>query len=395
MQHYRVDPALATDLAAFGGTTLGRCFSCGNCTAVCGLSKGDTVFPRKIIRYLQVGLSDRLLESPEPWLCYYCGTCSDTCPRSAEPGELMMAARRWLVSRYDWTGLSRRLYLSEVWEFGLLAAIALFVLALFAVPGWLGIPFGFAAIDAAAAAHVRLDLFAPSPVVHAGDLALAALLAVLLGINAARMARFVARGRAGLKVPLSIWLGKAHEFVLHGATQKRWLQCDNHARGPWLRHFLLVTGYATMLLLVVAFLPAFQRDDASFHWTALFGYYGTATLLGVTLLAMRSRLKKQAQYHRFSHVSDWTFLVLLFLTALSGIALHAARLLDLPWPTYVLYVVHLMIAVPMLIVEVPFGKWNHLLFRPLAQYLVLVREEALARQPAPAVPARHAPATAR
>jgi quinone-modifying oxidoreductase, subunit QmoC len=395
MQHYRVDPALAEDLAAFGGNTLGRCFSCGNCTAVCGLSKGDTVFPRKIIRYLQVGLSDRLLESPEPWLCYYCGTCSDTCPRSAEPGELMMATRRWLVSRYDWTGLSRRLYLSEAWEFGLLAGIAAFVLALFLVPGWLGMPFGFAAIGAAATEHVRLDLFAPNPAVHAGDLVLAALLVLLLGINAFRMASFVARGRAGLKVPLSIWLGKAYDFVVHAATQKRWLQCDNDARGPWLRHFLLVTGYATMLLLVVAFLPVFQRDDARFHWTALPGYYGTAVLLGVTALAIRSRLQKKVQYHRFSHASDWTFLVLLFLTALSGIVLHAARLFDLPWPTYVLYVVHLMIAVPMLIIEVPFGKWNHLLFRPLAQYLVVVREAAMARQPAPTVHARHAPATAR
>ncbi len=206
MQHYRVDPDLGEELAAFGGSTLGRCFSCGNCTAVCGLSKGDTVFPRKIIRYLQVGLSDRLLESPEPWLCYYCGTCSDTCPRSAEPGELMMATRRWLVSHYDWTGLSRRLYLSEAWEFGLLGLIAAFVLSLFLVPGWLGVKFGFAAIDAAAAAHVRLDLFAPNPWVHTGDLLLAALLALLLGINAARMSRFVARGRAGLEHPASIWI---------------------------------------------------------------------------------------------------------------------------------------------------------------------------------------------
>ena len=135
-----------------------------------------------------------------------------------------------------------------------------------------------------------------------------------------------------------------------------------------------------MLLLVVAFLPWFQREDAEFHWTALLGYYGTVTILGVTLLAMRSRLQKKEQYHKFSHVSDWTFLVLLFLTALSGIVLHLFRLFDMPWPTYVLYVVHLMIAVPMLIIEVPFGKWNHLVFRPMAPYLVAVRE-AGARSP--------------
>ena len=105
---------------------------------------------------------------------------------------------------------------------------------------------------------------------------------------------------------------------------------------------------------------------------------------------MRSRLQKKEQYHKFSHVSDWTFLVLLFLTALTGIVLHLFRLFDMPWPTYVLYVVHLMIAVPMLIIEVPFGKWNHLVFRPMAQYLVEVREAAHARQPAPAPAPRHA-----
>ena len=391
MQYYRMDPALSTELAAFGGTTLGRCFSCGNCTAVCGLSKGDTVFPRKIIRYLQVGLSDRLLESPEPWLCYYCGTCSETCPRDAEPGELMMATRRWLVSKYDWTGLSKRLYLSEAWEFGLLAGVALFVLAMFLVPGWLGAAFGFSAINTSALEHVRLDLFAPTGVIHYADLALAGLLGVLLGVNALRMVLFVRKGMRNLKTPPSIWLGKAYEILVHGATQKRWLQCDNDARGKWLRHFLLVTGYATMFLLVIVFLPAFQREGSDFHYTAIFGYYATVVLLGVTLLAMRSRLKKQEQYHRFSHASDWMFLVLLFLTALSGIALHAVRLLDLPWPTYILYVVHLMIAVPMLVIEVPFGKWNHLVFRPVAQYLVAVREVAQARQPAPAPPPRHAP----
>jgi len=96
--------------------------------------------------------------------------------------------------------------------------------------------------------------------------------------------------------------------------------------------------------------------------------------MGVTLAFMRDRVKKQAEIAKYSHVTDWMFLVLLFLTSLSGILLHLARLLDLPWPTYVLYVAHLMIAVPMLVVEVPFGKWQHLVLRPVAAYLVAVRE---------------------
>jgi ferredoxin len=378
---YRLNPALADELAEFGGGTVNKCFNCGNCSAACSLSKGNTVFPRKVIRLLQLGIEERLVESPEPWLCYYCGGCSDTCPREAHPGELMMAVRRWLTSKYDWTGISRRLYLSTAWELGMLGAGALLVLSLFVVPGLLGAAFGFQAVTGPALEHVRLDLFAPKAWVHYGDWALALLLVVLLGLNARRMAKFVLRGEPGLKVPLSTWFSKLSELVVQGVTQKRWLECDNDTRMRWLQHFLLVTGYATMFLLVVVFLPWFQRDTSEFHISAILGYYGTAVLLGFTVVAIRGRLRKREAIHRFSHVSDWTFLVLLFLTALSGIVLHAFRLLDLPWPTYVAYVVHLMIAVPMLLIEVPFAKWAHLFYRPAAKYLSAVLEEARAQRP--------------
>jgi hypothetical protein len=45
--------------------------------------------------------------------------------------------------------------------------------------------------------------------------------------------------------------------------------------------------------------------------------------------------------------------------------------------TYVVYVVHLMIAVPMLVLEVPFAKWTHQLYRPLVVYLMKVKTRAL------------------
>ena len=42
-----------------------------------------------------------------------------------------------------------------------------------------------------------------------------------------------------------------------------------------------------------------------------------------------------------------------------------------------MYTFHLIIAVAMLVVEVPFGKWAHLLYRPLAVYLKNVKDKAL------------------
>ena len=294
----------------------------------------------------------------------------------------MMATRRWLTAQYDFTGLSRKLYLSKVWEIGLLAAGALLVLALFVVPGWLGIPFGFRDLPVEAREHVRVAIFAKTEWVHIGDWVLAVVLGLLLWTNAFRMIYFVVRGEKGVRIPLTLWFTKFYQMVVHGLTQRRWLECDNDTRLKWLQHFLLVTGYGTMLLLVVLLLPIFQVDKAEFHWTSIPGYYATLMLLAVTLLAIRGRLEKKEPIHRFSHPTDWMFLILLLLTALSGIVVNILRLMDLAYPTYVAYVVHLMIAVPMLIVEVPFGKWAHLIFRPVSKYIVAVLEAARERQTA-------------
>ena len=104
-----------------------RCLACGNCTAVCPLSTADATFPRRIIRYAQVGMKSELLGSKELWTCYGCGECSGTCPRQAEPSEFMAASRRYATAAYDRTRIARFLYLQPLW--GTIAAIALAVAA--------------------------------------------------------------------------------------------------------------------------------------------------------------------------------------------------------------------------------------------------------------------------
>jgi hypothetical protein len=214
--------------------------------------------------------------------------------------------------------------------------------------------------------QVDLQTLAPVKVVHIFDWALALLLLFFLGTNAIRMFRFVLGGFI-LRVPLKVYLAEAKTFFLHLFTQMEWRKCEEPTR--WWKHFLLFTAYATMLLLVVVFLPWFQRPGSQWHWSSLLGYYAAGVLLWFSFDAIRSRMRKEEMIHKFSHVTDWMYLVLLGLTGASGMLLHLCRLLDLPWPTYIMYVVHMAIAVPMLVVEVPFGKWSHLMYRPLAMYL--------------------------
>ena len=99
-----VDPTLLPEIQRYGAFDVSACFNCGNCTAVCPLTDDDATFPRRIIRYAQVGMKAELLASKELWTCYYCGECSETCPRQAEPGEFMAAAR---CRRHCWSPFGR------------------------------------------------------------------------------------------------------------------------------------------------------------------------------------------------------------------------------------------------------------------------------------------------
>jgi ferredoxin len=383
-----VNPELILKLEKFGVKDAATCFNCGNCTAVCSLSSETVPFPRKSIRYLQLGLKNKLIESPEPWMCYYCGDCSDTCPRQANPGEVMMGLRRYLTSLYDWTGISRLFYTSKVFE----------VLSILAVAALVGLGFyyfhGPMLTD-----RVALNVFAPNTVIEILDLILLAVLSFFLLTNAFRLFRAVMGdpgqypqlsftekqqfpNRVIRGIPVAIYLREAKEFILQFLTQKKFNACGTTSqRVQWVNHLLIMTGYSSVFLLVVVGIRWFQRDEiyALWHPIRLLGYYATCAILYGTSVAIWGRLARRKTVYKHSHSSDWAFLILLWLTTFSGILIHLGRLLELPMTTYYIYVIHMMIAVPMLVIEVPFAKWTHQLYRPLVLYLMKVKASAMNR----------------
>ncbi|MEN8245713.1 MAG: 4Fe-4S dicluster domain-containing protein [Thermodesulfobacteriota bacterium] len=381
-----VNPDLLVNLKKFGVEDASACFNCGNCTAVCELSTEANPFPRKVIRYLQLGLTDKLAQSPEPWLCYYCGECTQTCPRQANPGEVMMGLRRYLTSMYDWTGISRLFYTSKVFEIGSILVVAVLV--------GLGFYFfhGPMLTD-----RVALNVFAPNTTIEILDLIMLAVLSFLLLSNAFRLFRGVMgdpgqypelsfsdkqqfSNRLIRGVPIPIYIREFKEFVIQFFTQKKFASCDTKSqRIQWIVHLLIMTGYSTVFLLVVVGIRWFQRDEiyAIWHPVRLLGYYSTFAILYGTTYAIIGRIKKSKTVYENSHSSDWAFLFLLWLTTFTGIVIHATRLLEMPLTTYYMYVIHLMIAVPMLVIEVPFAKWTHQLYRPLVLYLLRVKQSAM------------------
>ena len=230
--------------------------------------------------------------------------------------------------------------------------------------------------------HANLNSVWPSEKIEIADLAMAGVLLVLLLGNVFRCFKAV-MGDLAFRIPFKIYLDQAGEFVSHLLTQKRFGLCSD--KKQWFVHLMIMTGYASVFLMVVVLINGlgvdglkFQRDYPEYslwHPIRLLGYYSTFAIMYGATYAVIGRLRKSKPVYKHSHPTDWMFLILLEVTAITGIAIHFTRLLDSPFATYALYVIHMMVAVPMLILEVPFAKWAHLAYRPLVLYLLKVKEQ--------------------
>ena len=372
----RVDPNLLHEIKEYGAINPEACFNCGNCTAICPLASSEHPFPRHTSRLIQMGLRDQLLSSTDPWACYFCGDCSITCPRGAEPAETMMATRRWLIAQYDQTGKAKKLYTSS--KTAILAIIRTALLPLILLLAYHLLTGG----RNIHTDYVALNAFAPVMWVWA----LVLMHFAFLGVHVVRNMRSMAKHVLGeetslLQIPPRIYLAALKDFAVHFVTQRQWWsKCDETRKvefSRWLKHLLLMTGYVTMLVLVVPMLWWFQTDKLYplYNPQRWLGYYATIVLLFTSVEILIGRIRRQEEIHKFSHHTDWLFPTFLLIGAVTGIVVHILRYAGLAWPTYIAYTVHIMAMVAMLDTEVGIGKWTHLVYRPLAISLDMLKKE--------------------
>jgi ferredoxin len=379
----RIDPLFKKHIEKFGAahhadskSNWQECYHCGQCTAICPLSEDKHQFPRKAIRNLQMGLKEKVDRNIDPWMCYYCGECSDTCPRDANPGELMMIMRRYLTSVYDWTGISKVFYTKKHWELFAILSLSLIIILLFAffLP-ISGLAFSSPESFVNNQGGVMINSLVEGvsgrqfvTIIEFGDISMALLVGFLLISNIVNMWRKVIYNNPDRRVPFFAYFKEAYKLIIHFIAQPKFYKCDD--KKYWGGHFLMMSGYTIMFILIVALLPEFQVEAINpwYHWQRLLGYYATIGILVFLVSVTIKRLKKQEAKQKFSHLSDWLFIVLLFLTTVSGILIHIFRITGLPVATYFTYIIHLAVLVPMIMVEVPFSKWSHLAYRPFAVY---------------------------
>lgn len=89
----RADVRACEEIAAEAGVNLKDCYQCGKCTAGCPLADGMDLMPREVIRYLQLGALDVVLNAKTPWICAQCVVCSSRCPQNVDICSTMRAVR--------------------------------------------------------------------------------------------------------------------------------------------------------------------------------------------------------------------------------------------------------------------------------------------------------------
>jgi hypothetical protein len=289
----------------------------------------------------------------------------------------MKTVRSFLTARYDWTGISGKVLRSRAWHIGLLGAATAVTLALIVLYHlwYVQMPFSDFVTNPLGLEHMF-------PTMTYYTLTVMLLPLALLLSRIYRIQRLTMRGNGQTPIPISAYVAEAWTYVRHSVTHQLMRKCLD--RGRWLGHWLLALGTVLMLAIKVFALKWFQTDAIYpfYHPQRWLGYLAAAFIFyGIGGILM-GRLRAQKEFYKETKFEDLVFPILLVSTALSGMAAHIFRYAGFGLTCHFLYALHVVIATPMLLVEMSFGKWSHMIYRPLALYFEAVKERAARRVPA-------------
>lgn len=92
-----IDMDFVKRVDALSEQTIELCYHCHKCTAGCPVADDMIYGPDRVLRLAQLGEKERLLASPDIWICASCETCGTRCPNEIDIARVMDALRQMAV----------------------------------------------------------------------------------------------------------------------------------------------------------------------------------------------------------------------------------------------------------------------------------------------------------
>ena len=79
------------------GVPIQRCYHCRKCTAGCPATPYMEYNPNRVIKMIQNGQREEVLNSSTIWLCMSCETCITRCPNEVDIARMMDVLRQMAI----------------------------------------------------------------------------------------------------------------------------------------------------------------------------------------------------------------------------------------------------------------------------------------------------------
>jgi heterodisulfide reductase subunit C len=86
--------AVVEQIERISGEDLKKCYQCGNCSGGCPVTFAMDLPPSQVIRFLQLGMVEDVVNANSMWVCVGCLQCYSRCPKCVSAANLLEALRQ-------------------------------------------------------------------------------------------------------------------------------------------------------------------------------------------------------------------------------------------------------------------------------------------------------------
>jgi quinone-modifying oxidoreductase subunit QmoC len=367
------DLQFVNEIIKGGGESLKKCYQCATCSVVCKVTPEGNPFPRKEMVLAQWGQKDKLIASPDVWLCHQCSDCTAYCPRGAKPGEVLNAIRKQSIK-----------HVAMVPFFAKIATDWKLLPVLFAIPAILFyvilIVLGNAGFTAPRAEGniMAYHKFVPVPVIDTVFI-LTAIFAVASAFVGIKRLWSGMKAQAGELKSSGSLTGDIVSSITTILAHTKFADCNVNRMRQW-GHMLLFYAFAGLAIVTtwaIVYLYGFEllgiQPFGPFHFgespypnsdpVKILALVSSIAFAAGVVILLFNRIAKAGKAGLGSYF-DWIFLTIVIGVGATGMLSWALRLADMG-VGYFVYYLHLVF-IWSLFAYAPYSKFAHLFYRTTA-----------------------------